>query len=69
MSELYESKHSKLKAGLETEVTKFPNVQERIMRLLVASGFAEEVAHREYSPTEITHEMTQKSSIGISEAL
>lgn len=39
------------------------------MRLLVASGFAKQVAHREYSPTEITHEMTQKPSIGISEAL
>lgn len=51
------------------EMTKIQNLSERIMRLLVANGFANEATQHEYSPTEITHEMTQKSSIGLSEAL
>lgn len=40
-------------------------ISERIMRVLVANGFVEEPAPREYLPTALSREMTQRTSVGV----
>lgn len=42
---------------------------ERILRLVVANGFAEQTAAREYLPTKITTQMTKRGSIGCIETM
>ena len=42
---------------------------ERMMRLLVANGFAEEPSPLEYLPTALSKEMTQRTSIGVVESM
>ncbi|KAJ5476700.1 Plant methyltransferase dimerization [Penicillium sp. IBT 31633x] len=42
-----------------------PLLVERIMRVLVANGFVEEPAPREYLPTALSREMTQRTSVGV----
>ncbi|OGM50633.1 O-methyltransferase [Aspergillus bombycis] len=46
-----------------------PLLVERMMRVLVAHGFAEEPEPCEYLPTALSKEMTQRTSIGIVESL
>ncbi|PLB54871.1 S-adenosyl-L-methionine-dependent methyltransferase [Aspergillus steynii IBT 23096] len=46
-----------------------PLLVERIMRLLVANGFAEEPEPCKYLPTPLSEEMTQRTSIGVVESL
>lgn len=46
-----------------------PLLVERMMRLLVAHGFAEEPEPCEYLPTALSKEMTQRTSIGVVESL
>ncbi|KJK61904.1 O-methyltransferase [Aspergillus parasiticus SU-1] len=46
-----------------------PLLVERMMRLLVAHGFAEEPEPCEYLPTTLSKEMTQRTSIGVVESL
>ncbi|KAE8166769.1 S-adenosyl-L-methionine-dependent methyltransferase [Aspergillus tamarii] len=46
-----------------------PLLVERMMRLLVAHGFAEEPEPCEYLPTALSEEMTQRTSIGVIESL
>lgn len=42
---------------------------ERIMRLLVANGFAQEPAPGEYLPTAVSKEMTERTTVGVLESL
>lgn len=42
---------------------------ERVMRLLVANGFAEETAPCTYLPTAVSNEMTRRAAIGVLESL
>lgn len=42
---------------------------ERMMRLLIPSGFAEEPEPCKYLPTAISKEMTQRTSAGVVESL
>ncbi|KAE8148351.1 S-adenosyl-L-methionine-dependent methyltransferase [Aspergillus avenaceus] len=46
-----------------------PLLVERMMRLLVANGFAEEPFPCEYLPTALSKEMTQRTSIGVVESI
>ncbi|KAF7596037.1 hypothetical protein BBP40_003817 [Aspergillus hancockii] len=45
-----------------------PLLVERMMRLLVSSGFAEEPEPCQYLPTALSKEMTQRTSIGVVES-
>ncbi|KAK2758360.1 hypothetical protein FQN54_004209 [Arachnomyces sp. PD_36] len=46
-----------------------PLLVERMMRLLVANGFADEPSPCEYLPTAVSKEMTKHTSIGVVESL
>ncbi|KAJ5782743.1 hypothetical protein N7457_004517 [Penicillium paradoxum] len=46
-----------------------PQLVERMMRLLVANGFANEPSPLEYLPTILAKEMTQRTSIAVMESL
>ncbi|KAJ5358794.1 Plant methyltransferase dimerization [Penicillium cataractarum] len=46
-----------------------PLLVERILRLLATNGFVQEFAPREYLPTRLSKEMTERASIGVVESL